>query len=114
LIAIALPELFEMVSLRLGQPPVNGYDHAALLRIFRPHENVAVVPLRCGHHGQLARKAEKVPDFSMGFLPPVMMTGLFLGLLLKEPDLGTAAIFSATALGMMFVGRVSRRAPAPA
>jgi cell division protein FtsW len=39
----------------------------------------------------------------MGFLPPLMMTGLFLGLLLKEPELGTAAIFGATALGMMFV-----------
>jgi cell division protein FtsW len=51
----------------------------------------------------LARKAEKVRDFSMGFLPPLMMTGLFLGLLLKEPDLGTAVIFGATALGMMFV-----------
>ena len=51
----------------------------------------------------LARKAEKVRDFSMGFLPPLIMTGLFLGLLLKQPDLGTAVIFGATALGLMFV-----------
>ena len=51
----------------------------------------------------LARKAEKVRDFSMGFLPPLMMTGVFLGLLLKQPDLGTAVIIGVTALGLMFV-----------
>jgi cell division protein FtsW len=51
----------------------------------------------------LARKAEKVRDFSMGFLPPLLMTGVFLGLLLKQPDLGTAVIIGVTALGMMFV-----------
>jgi cell division protein FtsW len=51
----------------------------------------------------LARKAEKVRDFSMGFLPPLIMTGVFLGLLLKQPDLGTAVIIGVTALGLMFV-----------
>ena len=51
----------------------------------------------------LARKAEKVRDFSMGFLPPLLMTGVFLGLLLKQPDLGTAVIMGVTALGLMFV-----------
>jgi len=51
----------------------------------------------------LARKAEKVRDFSIGFLPPLIMTGVFLGLLLKQPDLGTAVIMGVTALGLMFV-----------
>jgi cell division protein FtsW len=51
----------------------------------------------------LARKAEKMRDFSIGFLPPLMMTGVFLGLLLKQPDLGTAVIMGVTALGMLFV-----------
>jgi cell division protein FtsW len=51
----------------------------------------------------LARKAEKVRDFSVGFLPPLIMTGVFLGLLLKQPDLGTAVIIGVTALGLMFV-----------
>ncbi len=51
----------------------------------------------------LARKAETVRSFSMGFLPPLLMTGVFLGLLLKQPDLGTAVIIGVTALGIMFV-----------
>jgi cell division protein FtsW len=51
----------------------------------------------------LARKAEKVKDFRMGFLPPLLMTGIFLVLLLKQPDLGTAVIIGVTALGLLFV-----------
>ena len=51
----------------------------------------------------LARKAERVKDFRMGFLPPLVMTGVFLLLLLKQPDLGTAVIIGVTALGLLFV-----------
>ena len=51
----------------------------------------------------LARKAEKVRVFSIGFLPPLLVTGLMMGLLLKQPDLGTAAIFGAVALGLLFI-----------
>jgi cell division protein FtsW len=51
----------------------------------------------------LARKAEKVKVFSVGFLPPLLVTGLMMVLLLKQPDFGTAAIFGAVALLMLFV-----------
>ena len=51
----------------------------------------------------LARKAEKVRVFSVGFLPPLLVTGVMMVLLLKQPDFGTAAIFGAVALGMLFV-----------
>jgi cell division protein FtsW len=51
----------------------------------------------------LARKAEKVRDFSIGFLPPLLMTGMFLGLLLLQPDLGAAVILGVTAMGLLFV-----------
>jgi cell division protein FtsW len=51
----------------------------------------------------LARKAEEVKDFKMGFLPPLLVTGVMMGLLLKQPDLGTAFIFGAVALGLLFV-----------
>jgi cell division protein FtsW len=51
----------------------------------------------------LARKADKVRHFSMGFLPPLLMTGMFLGLLLLQPDLGTAVILGVTAMGLLFV-----------
>jgi cell division protein FtsW len=51
----------------------------------------------------LARKAEKVKVFSVGFLPPLVVTGVMMGLLLKQPDLGTAVIFGVVALGLLFI-----------
>jgi cell division protein FtsW len=51
----------------------------------------------------LARQAEKVKSFSVGFLPPLLITGFMMLLLLKQPDLGTAAIFGAVALGLLFI-----------
>jgi cell division protein FtsW len=51
----------------------------------------------------LARKAETVKVFSVGFLPPLVVTGLLMGLLLKQPDLGTAVIFGCVALGLLCV-----------
>ena len=51
----------------------------------------------------LARKAENVKTFSMGFLPPLVMTGLVVALLLKQPDLGNGVILGVMALGLLFV-----------
>jgi len=51
----------------------------------------------------LARKSEQVRDFSVGFLPPLVVTGVMMGLLLKQPDLGTAVIFGVVALGLLFI-----------
>ncbi len=51
----------------------------------------------------LAKKADKVRHFLLGFLPPLFVCGLFAGLLLKQPDLGTAMIVGGTTITMLFV-----------
>lgn len=51
----------------------------------------------------LAKKADKVRHFLMGFLPPLFVCGMFAGLLLKQPDLGTAMIVGGTTITMLFV-----------
>lgn len=51
----------------------------------------------------LAKKRESVRSFSVGFLPHLCVAGLMAALVLKQPDLGTAAIFAAVTLGMLFV-----------
>jgi len=51
----------------------------------------------------LARKAEKVRQFSVGFLPPLVVAGLLVALLLKQPDLGTAGIFGVVTIALLFV-----------
>ena len=105
---ITYPLLFVSVALlaavlKLG-PAINGA--VRWFRIgplsFQPSE-LAKFALVLYLAVLMARKAEKVRDFSMGFLPPLLMTGVFLGLLLKQPDLGTAVIIGVAALGLMFV-----------
>jgi cell division protein FtsW len=105
---ITYPLLFVAVALlvavlKLG-PAINGAVRWFRLGplSFQPSE-LAKFALVLYLAVLMARKAEKVRDFSMGFLPPLLMTGVFLGLLLKQPDLGTAVIIGVTALGLMFV-----------
>jgi len=51
----------------------------------------------------LAKKAEKVKSFTVGFVPHMIVCGLMMGLLLKQPDLGTAVILGMTTLLLLFV-----------
>ena len=46
----------------------------------------------------LARRPEKVSTFTVGFLPHLAVCGLMMGLVLKQPDLGTSLILGATTL----------------
>ena len=50
----------------------------------------------------LSRNSERVKAFSMGFLPPLVMSGVVIGLIVVE-DLGTAVILGLMTLGMMFI-----------
>ena len=51
----------------------------------------------------LARKREVVKHFTVGFLPPLVMAGIVTVLVLKQPDLGTAAVLGSVTLVMLFV-----------
>ena len=51
----------------------------------------------------LAKKAEKVRSFTVGFVPHMIVCGLMMALLLKQPDLGTAVILGMTTLILLFV-----------
>jgi cell division protein FtsW len=52
----------------------------------------------------LSRKQEKIKDFSIGFLPHMLIAGLFIALILKEPDFGTSVTLLAIVFIMLFVG----------
>ncbi len=52
----------------------------------------------------LARKQEKMKYFAIGFLPHMLMAGLFIALILKEPDFGTSVTLGAIVFTMLFVG----------
>lgn len=55
----------------------------------------------------LARKEKVIRSFIHGYLPPVLVLGFTLGLILLEPDLGTAIAISIISVIMLFVSGVN-------
>jgi cell division protein FtsW len=51
----------------------------------------------------LSRKRDKVDDFLRGFVPPMGVCGVFMLLLLKQPDLGTAVIMGGVTMVLLFL-----------
>jgi cell division protein FtsW len=52
----------------------------------------------------MARKQEKIRYFSIGFLPHLVVAGIFILLIEKEPDFGTAMALAGITFLMLFVG----------
>ncbi|WP_020675399.1 putative lipid II flippase FtsW [Geopsychrobacter electrodiphilus] len=51
----------------------------------------------------MTRKKEKIRSFKLGLLPYILVLGAILGLLLLQPDLGSAMIISGVALTMLLM-----------
>ena len=50
----------------------------------------------------LAKKGERMKSFSKGFLPYLLILGIFFVLVLKQPDFGTGIVFAAIVFIMLF------------
>lgn len=57
----------------------------------------------------LAKKEERIKEFSVGYLPHLLVTALFVGLVMLQPDLGTAVGFGVLAFLLLFVAGVPCR-----
>lgn len=64
---------------------------------------LAKLSLVCYLAYSLSKKADKVKTFSVGFVPHLLVCAIMMGLLLKQPDLGSSIILAATTLTMLFV-----------
>ena len=51
----------------------------------------------------LGRKADQVKTFTVGFVPHLVVCGMMMAILLKQPDLGSSVVLGATTLGMLFM-----------
>lgn len=56
--------------------------------------------------GYMVRREEKIRSSFAGFIHPIVVVTLVAGLLLLEPDYGSAVVLFATALGMLFMAGV--------
>jgi cell division protein FtsW len=52
----------------------------------------------------LTKKEEKIRSFSFGFLPTILISGLVIALVLKEPDFGTAFFLMVMVFLLLFLG----------
>ena len=69
----------------------------------QPAELIKVgVLLYLAHY--LAKKGERIEDFRLGFVPPLVVIGVVMALVLVEPDLGTATVIGLVSFGLLFVG----------
>jgi cell division protein FtsW len=57
----------------------------------------------------LAKRGDRVTSFAYGYLPHVLVPAIPIGLVLLEPDLGTAALMAAVVLVTAFAGGVRVR-----
>jgi len=54
----------------------------------------------------LARERERIKTFFKGFVQPMLIMGVAFGLILKQPDFGTALLIAAVTFAMLFVAGI--------
>jgi cell division protein FtsW len=52
----------------------------------------------------LSKKQEKIQVFLIGFVPPMVLSGMVIALILAGDDLGNAVVLAATVFFLMFIG----------
>jgi cell division protein FtsW len=57
----------------------------------------------------IAKKGDKIHDFKKGFLPAMIVVGLFAGIIAIQPDFGSAAILTLTAISVVIAGGASTK-----
>jgi cell division protein FtsW len=93
-----------LLAMTLLAPAVNGARRWLPLGplTFQPVE-IAKLALVTYLAYSLGRKADQVKTFTVGFVPHVVVCGMMMVILLKQPDLGSSIVLGATTLGMLFM-----------
>jgi len=104
--------IISFVLLTLVLVPDIGYQAGGARRWFRlwffsfqPSEMVKIF-LVIYLADILARKGRELKSFFIGIVPSMLVVGVCLGLILFEPDLGTAFLIGSVALVMLFIAGV--------
>ncbi len=95
LIAVLIPGVGKKVGGAARWIKIAGFT-------FQPAEFVKIGLVLFMAHS-LARKQDKVKSFRFGFLPYMLILAVLLGLLLAQPDLGSALTLGVVATGMLLI-----------
>lgn len=106
---LLLLSLLFLIAVLLPQFGVNAGGASRWLRIgrltFQPSE-LARIALVIYLAYSLEKKADQVKNFSVGFLPHVLIMVIFASLIFKQPDFGSVIILGALTGLMLFIGGV--------
>jgi cell division protein FtsW len=93
-----------LLAIALLAPARNGARRWVPLgpMTFQPVE-VAKLALVTYLASSLARKADQVKTFTIGFVPHLVVCSAMMALLLLQPDLGSSVVLGATTLGVLFI-----------
>lgn len=93
-----------LLLVTLAMPSRNGARRWIPLGplTFQPVE-VAKLALVTYLSSSLARKADQVKAFTVGFVPHLVVCGAMMVLLLAQPDLGSSIVLGAMTLGVLFM-----------
>ncbi len=86
----------------IGEEGVGGARRHLLGGSVQPSE-VAKLAIIIYIAAWLASKGKKVSDVTMGLLPFSIILGVFLALILRQPDISTSALIALTTLAMLIV-----------
>lgn len=93
-----------LLGMTLFTPTLNGARRWIPLgpMTFQPVE-VAKLALVTYLASSLGRKADQVRTFTVGFVPHLVVCGMMMIILLKQPDLGSSIVIGCTTLGLLFM-----------
>jgi len=108
--ALPILTLFLLVYVLMFGPEINGARRwiRVLGNQFQPSE-LAKITVVVFLSIKLAQNQAHIKEFMRGFVPPLIITGLFSSLILMEPDLGVPAVIVCTTFAMMFMAGVNTR-----
>jgi cell division protein FtsW len=104
--------ILALVFLAAIQIPEFGYSAGGAIRWFR-FKSFTFQPSELARFAMIiylaysmSRKMDKIKDFYVGFLPHVLVFGMFAALIIIQPDFGSVVILGAVFWIMLFAGGV--------
>lgn len=87
----------------LGHKAGNAYRWIAIGPVHVQPAEVAKLGIVLWLAYSLSKKAERIKSFSVGFLPHLLVVGVFMLLCLKQPDFGSAVVLLFLTFTLLFV-----------
>jgi len=102
-ILVVVTLMLGLTIIGLGHRAGNAYRWIAIGPVHIQPAETAKLGIVLWLAYSLSKKAEKIKSFSVGFLPHLIVVGILILLLLKQPDFGSAVVLLFLTFTLLFV-----------